>query len=111
MADTEIVGLIAADLPADCEQPMRALHEALEQGNSAPAVRRAHTIRGLAGNCNARPLMAAVQEVERLYQAGTMEQALSQRALLASQTAVLMRALRARMAQAQTSRLDPRLRS
>jgi two-component system, sensor histidine kinase len=62
---------LSADLPSDIE----ALEVAIKHGDTDLAVRKAHTIKGLAASGGAQPLAVAARELEQLCRAGKSQEA------------------------------------
>ena len=88
-AEAWVIATIGQDFLDDCPQQLCALKAAIDAGDGATLSRLAHTLRGLAGNFNARPVVDLALALEQQHLSG----APSVYAQLHAETVAMNRAL------------------
>ena len=94
--DPEIVEVIAPLFVEACPDDLARLKQGMAEGDLALARRQAHTLRGLAGNFGAQPVVREARTIEEALQRGAVDVARDALPVLEVQLAALIEVLRER---------------
>lgn len=95
-ADPEVIEIVAPLFVEGIQDEIEALRLALNAGDSADANRQIHTLRGLAGNFNAQPIVDCARQMEDGLQLGRLDDARAKLPALEAAIDALLQALQAR---------------
>ncbi len=98
-ADAWVIETIGQAFLDDCPRQMKEIEDAIAAGAHATLVRSAHTLRGLVGNFNARPIEDLARALEHQEAAADMTHAAGTYAELGAEVAALKQALEKLLAQ------------
>jgi len=94
--DPEIVEVIAPLFVEACPDDLARLKQGMAEGDLALARRQAHTLRGLAGNFGAQPVVREARTIEEALQRGAVDVARDALPVLEVELAALIEVLRER---------------